>query len=201
MRDNEVHQLRVLIANEERGQLQRLASVVSGLGHQVVAREIHVKEVAAATAKVKPDVALVELGPDSDHALGLISEIVHQAACPVIALLDATDPAWVREAARRGVFAYIVDTTPEELQSAIEITLQRFGEFYNLQGTLGRRATIEQAKGIMMARHAMDAEQAFEVLSDHSQRTGRKVSDVAQTIVDHALIVSPQQAPSPELTI
>ena len=94
----------------------------------------------------------------SDHALDLISEIVREASCPVIALLSAKDPAYVHEAAKRGVFAYIVDTTPEELQSAIDITLQRFAEYHNLQGAFGRRATIEQAKGILMARHAINAE-------------------------------------------
>jgi hypothetical protein len=49
-----------------------------------------------------------------------------EASCPVIALLSAKDPAYVHEAAKRGVFAYIVDGSAEELQSAIDITLQRF---------------------------------------------------------------------------
>ena len=52
------------------------------------------------------------------------------------------------------MFAYIIDGTPEELQSAIDITLQRFAEYQNLQGAFGRRAMIEQAKGILMARHS-----------------------------------------------
>ena len=46
----------------------------------------------------------------------------------------------------RGVFAYIVEDTPAELQSAIDITLQRFAEYHSLQGAFGRRATIEQAR-------------------------------------------------------
>ena len=106
------------------------------------------------TAREHPDVALVGLGLSSEHALELIEKIVREAACPVIALLSAKDPAYVREAAKRGVFAYIVDTTPEELQSAIDITLQRFAEYHNLQGAFGRRAVIEQAKGILMAATA-----------------------------------------------
>ena len=64
----------------------------------------------------------------------------------------------MHEAAKRGVFAYIVDGDAEELQSAIDITLQRFAEYQSLQGAFGRRALIEQAKGILMARHAIDAE-------------------------------------------
>ena len=182
--------LRVLIANERRDRLELLARVVAGLGHEVIAREIEVREVGAVTKREHPDVALVGLGLSSDHALELIGEIVHEASCPVIALLSARDPAYVLEAAKRGVFAYIVDTSPEELQSAIDITLQRFGEYQSLQGAFGRRAVIEQAKGILMARHAIDAEPAFEMLRDHSQHNGRKLADVAAAVVEsHRLLL------------
>jgi response regulator NasT len=110
----------------------------------------------------------------------------------VIALLSAEDPAYVREAAKRGVFAYLVDTTPEELQSAIDVTLQRFTEYHNLQGAFGRRAVIEQAKGILMARHSIDADRAFELLREHSQHSGNKLVDVAAAIVDSHLLLIPQ---------
>ncbi|MGZ4234052.1 MAG: ANTAR domain-containing response regulator [Solirubrobacteraceae bacterium] len=185
-----IEHLRVLIANERRDRLELLAGVVAGLGHEVIAREVDVKEVAAVTAREHPDVALVGLGLSSKHALELIGEIVREASCPVIALLAARDPAYVREAAKRGVFAYIVDTTPEELQSAIDITLQRFAEYHSLQGAFGRRAAIEQAKGILMARHAIDGDTAFEMLREHSQHNGRKVVDVAGAIIEsHRLLV------------
>src|SRR5439155_8721034 len=112
----EIARLRVLIANERRDRLELLAQVVVGLGHDVIAREVDVREVGAVTAREQPDVALVGLGLSSDHALELISEIVHEASCPVIALLSASDPAYIREAAKRGVFAYIVDAHAEQLQ-------------------------------------------------------------------------------------
>jgi response regulator NasT len=176
--------LRVLIANERRDRLELLAQVVAGLGHEVIAREIYVKEVGAVTERERPDVALVGLGLSSEHALDLIAEIVREASCPVVALLTAKDPAYVHEAAKRGVFAYIVDGDSAELQSAIDITLRRFAEYQSLQGAFGRRALIEQAKGILMARHSVDADRSFELLRDHSQRNGRKLVDVAQALVD-----------------
>src|SRR5512132_1166469 len=188
MAETETRHLRVLIANEKRERLELLAQVVAGLGHEVIAREIYVKEVGAVTARERPDVALVGLGLHSEHALDLISEIVREASCPVIALLSAKDPAYVHEAAKRGVFAYIVDSSPDELQSAIDIPLQRFAEYHNLQGAFGRRALIEQAKGILMARHAIDADRAFEMLRDHSQHNGRKLADIAAAIVESHLL-------------
>ncbi len=197
MSDREVTHLRVLIANEKRERLELLAQVVTGLGHDVIAREIHVKEVGAVTARERPDVALVGLGLSSEHALDLITEIVREAFCPVIAVLTAKDPAYVHEAAKRGVFAYIVEDTPDELQSAIDITLQRFAEYHNLQGAFGRRALIEQAKGILMARHAITAVRAFELLRDHSQHNGRKLIDVAEAIVESHLLLLPPLAQTP----
>src|SRR5438874_9922940 len=188
---DEVRHLRVLIANEKRERLELLAQVVAGLGHEVIAREIYVKEVGAVTARERPDVALVGLGLHSEHALDLITEIVREASCPVIALLSAKDPAYVHEAAKRGVFAYIVDSTPEDLQSAIDITLQRFTEYHSLQGAFGRRALIEQAKGILMARHAINADKAFEMLRGHSRHNGRKLVEVAEAMVESHLLLTP----------
>jgi AmiR/NasT family two-component response regulator len=190
--ETDVRHLRVLIANEKRERLELLADVVIGLGHDVIAREIYVKEVGSATARERPDVAIVGLGLSSEHALDLIGEIVREASCPVIALLHANDPAYIHEAAKRGVFAYIIDGSPDELQSAIDITLQRFGEYQNLQGAVGRRATIEQAKGILMSRHSINAEAAFQLLRDHSQHNGRKLIDIAEAVVESHLLLAPQ---------
>jgi AmiR/NasT family two-component response regulator len=198
MPEPEAQRLRVLIANEKRDRLELLADVVSGLGHDVIAREIDVEDVGSATVRERPDVALVGLGSSSEHALALISEIVREASCPVIAILHADDPAYIHEAAKRGVFAYIVDGTPDELQSAIDITLQRFAEYQSLQGAFGRRALIEQAKGILMARHATTADRAFEMLRDHSQQSGRKLSDVAAAVVESHLLLLPAATESPE---
>jgi AmiR/NasT family two-component response regulator len=187
----DVQHLRVLIANERRDRLELLAQVVIALGHDVIARETDVGEVGALTAREHPDVALVGLGESSQHALDLISEIVREASCPVVAILNSDDAAYVHEAARRGVFAYIVEGTPDELQSAIDITLQRFSEYQSLQGAFGRRALIEQAKGVLMARHSINADSAFQMLRDHSQHNGRKLSDVAAAVVESHLLLLP----------
>ena len=55
---------------------------------------------------------------------------------------------------------------------------------------------IEQAKGILMARHAIDQQSAFELLRSHSQRNGRKIIDVAEAIVEsHLLLLTPPPQP------
>lgn len=186
--------LRILIANERKDRLERIAEIVTGLGHEVISKELEVNEVAAATEREHPDLAFVGLGVSADHALDMISEIVREAACPVIALLEADDPTWVNEAAKRGIFTYIVNGNPSEMQSAIEITLRRYAEYANLEGAFARRAVIERAKGIIMARQAIDEARAFALLRSQSQRSGKKLFDVAQAVLDsHLLLVPPER--------
>jgi AmiR/NasT family two-component response regulator len=187
----------VLIANERRDRLALVAQLVAALGHEVIAREIEVDEVGPVTARERPDVALVGLGESSQHALVLIEKIVHEAYCPVILLIHESNPGFVREASRRGIFAYITDGGSEEdsheWQSSIDIVLRRFAEYHDLQGAFGRRAVIERAKGILMERHSVGEDGAFDLLRSHARSTNRKLVDVATGVVDgHALL--PKQA-------
>ncbi|MCY7301748.1 MAG: ANTAR domain-containing protein [Thermoleophilia bacterium] len=64
------------------------------------------------------------------------------------------------------------------------------------QGAFGRRAVIEQAKGILMARHSITAETAFQRLRDHAQHNGRKLSDVAAAVVESPLLLLPAASPA-----
>jgi AmiR/NasT family two-component response regulator len=197
MNYRETEHLRVLIANERKDRLALVAPIVAALGHEVIAREIEVADVGAVTARERPDVALVGLGGSSDHALGLIEKIVQEAACPVIVLLHAPDPAFVKEASKRGVFAYITDADAKDWQSSIDIVLRRFAEYHDLEGAFGRRALTERAKGILMERHSVDESSAFEMLRQQSRIANRKLTDVATAVVDgHRLLPRQPQAPS-----
>jgi GAF domain-containing protein len=54
----------------------------------------------------------------------------------------------------------------------------------HLQRALDPRAVIDQAKGILMGRHGVSADAAFDLLSKQSQLTNRKLHDVASDLVD-----------------
>ena len=189
--------LRVLIANERQDRLALVAPIVVALGHEVIAREIATEDIGTVTARERPDVALVGLGKSSQHSLELIDKIVRAAACPVIVLLHAPDPVFVKEASKRGVFAHISDDDVEDWQSSIDIVLRRFAEYHDLQGAFGRRALIERAKGILMERHSVDEDCAFAMLRERSRNDNRKLTDLAAAVVDgHRLL--PKHPDPPE---
>lgn len=53
----------------------------------------------------------------------------------------------------------------------------------NLQAALVTRGVIDQAKGILMDRHKLTADQAFQVLAQMSMKTNRKLHAVADELV------------------
>jgi GAF domain-containing protein len=53
----------------------------------------------------------------------------------------------------------------------------------NLQRAMEFRSVIEQAKGILMERHKLTADQAFRLLAEASMHTNRRVRDLALNLV------------------
>jgi AmiR/NasT family two-component response regulator len=190
--DHGDNRLRVLIADESAERLALLAAIVRGVGHETIAAEFEAAKAGFATAREHPDVALVAVGESDAHALDLITTIVAEAECPVIAVLSETDTAFVREAAKRGIFAYVVESDRGALESALEIVLLRFREYHGLEGAFGRRALIERAKGMLMERHGIDERAAFETLRGHARRNNLKITDVAGAVVDGNLLLPPR---------
>ena len=182
--DEDPPRLRVLIADQNQGRIAEIAGVISGLGHTVVARLLDVSEIAEATDREAPDVAIVGLDgePEQTHALDLISAIVKQAACPVIADIDADDDSFIEKAARRGIFAYVKHGERPQMEHAIDIVLNRYSEFSRMHGALRTGAIIEQAKGILMERHGISPDEAFAELRSRARNTNKSVFDIAQAV-------------------
>ena len=87
--------------------------------------------------------------------------------------------------------------TPESLQAGLEVAevvavavanadahWQLGEQARNMRLAMESRAVIEQAKGVLMAQRHVDAEQAFEILREASQRYNRKLRDIALGIVE-----------------
>ena len=167
--------LRVLIADEDRDALRELGEVLGGLGHEVTPFVVSVSEAIELIGTEDPDLAIIVVHNDDEHALALIQETVEYASGPVIAQTRDGDVDFVARAAERGISAWIESASPEVVQGAIEVALRRYEEqarletkVEQLESALDRRAVIERAKGILMERHGIDERAAFDVLRDHA---------------------------------
>ncbi len=188
--------LRILAADEDREALKRTGEVLGRLGHDVTATAVELAQVTEAIAREEPELSVVVVHRDDEHALDLIEEITAFAGGPVVALLAEDDAEFVRRAAERGIYAAVRDGDQEALQSAIEIALRRHAETVRLieqvdrlESALERRAVIERAKGILMERHGLTDRDAFDRLRAHARSHNRTVVDVAGSVNEgHALL-------------
>ena len=205
MADQATKRLRVLIADGTAERHAQVTQTVTTLGHEIVGGRATLETVVQTTAADLPDVALVIVGENTDQAFDLIRKIVHEAACPAIAILDVQDRAFIDKAARLGIFSYIAHASDlQEMQSAMDVSLQRFAEYHALEGAFGRRAITERAKGILMERHSIDEQRAFHLIREQARRTNRKMVDVAGSVLEsHRLLSSgtPQEAFVDELIL
>src|SRR4051794_24547347 len=184
----------VLIADERAADRQRLAEIVAGLGHRPSVYPPG-EAVASVSDSFQPDVAFVGYAEDPDRATSLIGAMAHLGVCPVIAILPVHDGDYIRAAAVRGAFAYLVRAGADAgaVQAAIDVATARFGQYVALQDAFGRRALVEQAKGVLMALRGVDEDGAFDLLRSESRRQSKKLIDVAQSIVEsHSLLVPPR---------
>ena len=188
--------LRVLIADEDESALRGLHRILEEIGHEVMPYAVSVREAVELIVREAPQVAIVVVHEDDDHALALIGEAVEYADGPVIAQLPDADVDFLSRAAEAGISAFAEASDPEAIQGAIEVAVKRYREgrhlhdkVEQLEGALERRGIIERAKGILMERNSVSDHEAFELLRDHSRAGGRRVIDVAHAVVEgHALL-------------
>jgi response regulator NasT len=198
---SEDRDVRVLLADEDKQELAALAELVEQLGYQVVVRAVTLEEVRTTCSEETPAVAIVKVHSDDDHALRLIEELVEGGECPVLATMEVRDEQFLERAAEKGIFAYVRPLTSERIGGAIEAALWNHHsarslaqQVSQLERALRQRAVIEQAKGIVMERHSLDEQEAFERIRAFARANNRKVVQVAASITDsRALLPSHDQ--------
>ena len=100
----------------------------------------------------------------------------------MIADIETGDDSFIEKAARRGIFAYVKHGAKPDMERTIDIVVNRYAEFSRLHGALRTGAVIEQAKGILMQRGGITADEAFAELRSRARNTNQSVFDVATAV-------------------
>jgi transcriptional regulator with GAF, ATPase, and Fis domain len=107
----------------------------------------------------------LDMGADISGALNIYARVV-----------DAFDDDARAAAARLGPYAAAAVGNVYAYESAQDTA-------HNLQVALESRAVIDQAKGILMERYRMTADQAFQLLAGVSTRSNTKLREIAERLV------------------
>lgn len=181
---------KVLLANENRDDLRQLADLVERAGHEVVALAISAGEAGDAIVEHSPEMAMIIVEGDEDHALELMVEIRSFAEIPLVVLAHSISEQALRHAADHAMEVLHLPGEPETVARVIRLAAERhserqeaLGKLSEIEGMLERRSTIEQAKGILMERHGIDAIEAFDRIREHARTKQLRVVDVAASII------------------
>ena len=173
----------VAIVHARDGAGTELASLLVDLGYEACATSGSADETVHLCATLQPVVAVVGRSRPVETALALIGRICREGGCPAIAFLPEPDATYVREAARQGAFGYFVGADRDDLQATIDIAVERFTQYRDLQEAFARRAIVEQAKGILMAQHGIESLAAFDLLRSQARRSSSRVVEIATAVI------------------
>ena len=189
---------RILIVDDDRLVLSALATGLETFGY-VVGKASSGEQALELLDTVEPDLVVMDVCLPGISGIETARQIWQKRGIPVIFLSAYDEPQTVRDAVMLGGMSYLVKPiTVKQLVPAIESALARAGDIAklkeqeeNLATALKQSREISVAIGVLMERHDLTAEGAFETLRSRARSTQRKTSDVAKDVISGALQLEP----------
>ncbi len=190
----------ILIVDDDRLILSGLASGLEERGY-LVHKAATGEEAVALAGTVQPDLVLMDICLPGISGIEAARRIQERADVPVIFLSAYDSEEVVRMAIESGSISYLVKPiTIKQLVPAIENALARSRDISRLRSSEEHLSTalthsrdISVAIGILMERHGITAEVAFETLRVHARNTRLKTSDIANDVIAGTLQLEPKR--------
>ncbi|MET4701799.1 response regulator NasT [Constrictibacter sp. MBR-5] len=144
-----------------------------------------------------PDVVIMDLGDPSRDVMEQMFQVSRVVARPIAMFVDRSDTAMIEAAIDAGVSAYVVDgLRKERVKAIVDMAISRFNLFERMRTDLAAarteladRKVIDRAKGILMKTRRIPEEEAFAMLRKTAMNQGRKLAEVAQSVVTAASLL------------
>lgn len=138
-----------------------------------------------------PDIAILDVRLPSHSGIHIAEWLRDKTDIPFIFLSAYAERELVEEAAEKGALGYLVKPVEiSQVVAAIESALARADEIRALRKSetdlttaLAGDRSISIAVGILMERHHLPKEEAFELLRRHARHTRTKMGDLAGEVV------------------
>lgn len=175
----------------------RLKEQLERLGHRVLGLARDGREAVAAAQRLQPNLVLMETTLPGLDGISTAKAIVADQPVPVILLTGYAGAEFVRRARAAGVVAYLTSVDQRQLISAIDVALERFGEF-RILGREGSdpseapatRGLVDHAKKVLIARLGLSEAEAFRHILERKLTTRRSLRDTARTILGAEEVVA-----------
>lgn len=178
-------------------QAERARALRIGLleaGYNIIAvfpADMHLPE---RVAQLQPDMIIIDAESDSRDVLEHVVVATRDARRPIVLFTEDDDQSSMVAAMDAGVSAYVVAGLHEErIKPVLDVAMARFNadqklrtELSDTKTKLAERKLIERAKGLLMERHRMTEDEAYQKLRRLAMDKNLKLSEIAQRVMDVA---------------
>jgi response regulator NasT len=173
----------------------RAAALQAGLaeaGYELVASLPADLNLPEQIARLQPDMIIVDAESDARDVLEHIVVVTRDERRPIVMFTEDDKQSSMDAAIEAGVSAYIVaGLKPERIKPVLSVAMARFrkeqkllDELQDTKHKLAERKVVDRAKGLLMSRHGMTEEQAYQRLRTMAMNKNLKLADIAQRILD-----------------
>jgi response regulator NasT len=187
--------LRIVLIHSLHESAQRAHAVQHGLveaGYQLLASlpaDFHLQE---EIARLQPDLIIVDAESDARDVLEHIVIATRDERRPIVMFTEDETASSMEAAMAAGVSAYVVaGLQPERIKPVLKVAMMRFDreqkllhELADTRHKLAERKLIDRAKGILMAKHGLSEELAYQKLRTLAMNKNLKLAELAQRILD-----------------
>jgi len=196
---------RILIVEDDRLALAALVVGLEASGY-IVAKAGTGEDALSVCADFDPHLIVMDICLPGISGIEATRQIRMKQDVPVIFLSAVEDAEVVQETIALSSTIHLVKPiTLTQLIPAIESMLARNKEIRtlrvseeNLSSALKQSREISVAVGMLMERHNVSAQDAFELLRQHARATRRKTGDVAKDVATGTLKLEPRPPAGPK---
>ncbi len=182
---------RVVVAEDEAIIRMDLRELLEEEGYEVVAECGRGDEAVALVREHQPDVALLDIKMPGLDGISAAREINQEHLTAVVLVTAFSQRELIEEASDAGVHGYVVKPFERhDLAPAIEVAIARFraerallDQVVDAEERLETRKVLDRAKGLLMDRHGLDEQAAFEFLQKQAMSSRRQMRVVADEVL------------------
>jgi response regulator NasT len=188
--DEEVRDVRVLIAEDEALIRMDLREMLEEEGHEIVGEARDGAEAVALARTVRPDIVFMDVKMPHVNGIEAAAAISAEAIAPVVMVTAFSQAGLVEEAARAGAMGYVVKPfSRNDIVPAMQVAVSRYSELTllsqqvgDLEERLETRKVLDRAKGILMAGGFSEPE-AFHRLQKLAMDKRKSLREVAEAVI------------------
>ena len=187
--------IRIVVAEDEAIIRLDLVETLREEGYEVVADTGRGDTAIELVREHKPDVAIFDIKMPGQDGLEAARAVSAEKICPVVMLTAFSQREVIEQARDAGAIAYLVKPFQKtDLVPAIELAIGRFAELKLLSGErdaldeqLQLRKLLDRAKGVLIDKHLMTEQAAFDFIQKSAMSSRSRMKDVAQKVIDGEL--------------